>query len=294
MKIHSPIHKFSMLYHEQPGPIKGIQGCQGPQGTFPTFKYHMPLYSVLRTQPVASHPNPDGSMSYTLGITGDFNFEYYPKQLLALFNADLRLFHSDQYIVNEEGDTSGTVQTPFIATDRFSQSLAINWSDYATGRGINVDGSCYIQNGAYYINGFPDTRLGKVLSYSALGTSVMYSSLKYTTQDTLIIDSDANPKSVLTTNNIDDPISILFGTYQIGFVDGYYIDGTITFEKPFSNIPKVVASIQDTIILNSLSTKSLVVTQVTSTTFSFHLSSSDKDDFSQDASITYFASGKLL
>jgi len=285
-----------MLYpyvYEKPVPIQGCRGPQGPQGSFPILKSNMPLYSVLRMQPIASHPNPNGGTSYTFGITGDFNFEYYPKQLLALFNADLRLFHSDQYIVNEDGDTSGTVQTPFIATDRFSQSLAINWSDYATGRGINVDGSCYIQNGAYYINGFPDTHLGKVLSYTTLGNSVMYSSLKYTTQDTLIIDSDSHPKSVLTTNNLDHPISILFGNYQVGLVNGYYIDATVTFEKAFTDIPNVVATIKDKTILHPTSVKSFVMTDITETEFSFHLSSSVENDFSNDCYISYSASGIL-
>lgn len=280
MKINTPLSNIntSVLEGLSQNELQGFQGFQGIGQDPLKFSNKAPkmIYSYIQSSDGEYPP------TYFFGITGHSDFEYYPGDALYLYNADFKIFRDPQYASQD----SEPLQTDFFTVERYCKrsdppSPQMNFEGYIN-TGIEND-----QYG-YLIQGVP------ALTFTTLGSFVTYSSLKYTKQDTFIIDSNANPKSVLTTNNVDHPISILFGTYQIGFVDGYYIDGTITFEKAFSDIPKVVASIQDTIILNSLSTKSLVVSQITSTTFSFHLSSSHENDFSNDTSITYFASGTLL
>lgn len=268
MKVYSPLSNINTALTEGLSQ-NGLQGFQG-------YGQDQLIFNNMTPKIIYSYVERVGGeepLTYLCGITGHNDFEYIPNSGLYLFNSDFEMYKAPQY--------AGT-QTKFFEINRTERKMS--FEGYMDLRGYNPIDCGEL---SYNICGIP------VLNQETLGRFVENSSLRYTTKNTFIIDQETNPKGVLTTNNVDDPISILFGNYQVGLVDGYYVQGTITFEKAFTNIPNVVATIKDKTIVNPTSVKSLVITDITGTTFSFHLSSSVDNDFSEDCYISYSANGIL-
>lgn len=267
MKVYSPISNINTAVLDGLSQ-NGYQGYQGPGQDDLIFNNKAPkmIYSYVKS-------TDDDNAPYLCGITGHDDFEYYPGNGLYLFNSDFAIYQSPQY---------AGIQTKFFEINRSNYTMS--FEGFMNLRGYSPDGCGDL---SYNICDLP------VISQTSLGRFVERSSLKYTTQHTFIIHQETNPKGVLTTNNLDNPITILFGNYKVDFIDGYYIDATVTFEKAFTDIPNVVATIKDKTILNPTSVKSFVITDITDTTFSFHLSSSVENDFSNDCYISYSASGIL-
>lgn len=272
MKVYSPILNINNALLDGLS-ADGIQGYQGYQGQGQdnlifTDKTPKMIYSYVK-----SIDGGGSTLKYLSGITGHNDFEYQPGNGLYLFNANFEIYKYPEY---------AGIQTKFFEINRDDRTMSFEGF-------MNLRGYSPAECGdlSYNICDLP------VISQTSLGRFVENSSLRYTTQNIFIVDQETNPKGVLTTNNLDNPITVLFGNYQVGAIDGYYIDATVIFEKAFTDIPNVVATIKDKTILNPASVKSLVITEIIETEFSFHLSSSIENDFSNDCYISYSASGIL-